>query len=281
MIRLPKLQVVLFTLIFMISIPISSFGVDGQRKLTQPVPPATFPIVLNQPGSYVLTSNLVVTDQNTIAIEITVNNVTIDLNGFTIQGPNAGTGHGIFADNQYNITIRNGRVWGFGNMGIWLDCDLSDPSIRGAGHLIEWIQVMNNATAGIVIHGGIVRNCVVNNNSGGGAIVAVNSIVTQCTTNNNGAAGIRVTNSIVTRCTANYNYGQGIDTDSNIEGDANTRIEGNNVRNNSIWGIFLWGENDYAIRNTGSENGPDPSYNFFAITGNYMPITGDNANYGF
>ena len=93
-------------LIWALAIPFSSYGVDGQIKLTQPVAPDTFPIVINKAGSYVLTSNLVVTDPATNAITIEVNDVTLDLKGHTIQGPNAGhiSSVGIYAQNRYNST---------------------------------------------------------------------------------------------------------------------------------------------------------------------------------
>src|SRR5574340_955829 len=47
-----------------------------------------FPVSINLPGIYKLSSNLVVPNQNTTAIQINVDNVTIDLNGFAILGPN-------------------------------------------------------------------------------------------------------------------------------------------------------------------------------------------------
>jgi hypothetical protein len=46
-----------------------------------------FPIVICQPGSYRLSGNLTVPDANTTAIQITANDVAIDLNGFSISGP--------------------------------------------------------------------------------------------------------------------------------------------------------------------------------------------------
>ena len=42
-----------------------------------------FPVTISQPGSYKLSSNLTVPDADTTAIQITSNNVTLDLNGFT------------------------------------------------------------------------------------------------------------------------------------------------------------------------------------------------------
>jgi hypothetical protein len=46
-----------------------------------------FPVTISRPGSYRLSGNLDVANPDTTAIEITANNVTLDLNGFTIQGP--------------------------------------------------------------------------------------------------------------------------------------------------------------------------------------------------
>ena len=134
---LSKIQAVLFTVILMVSIPISSHGIDGQRKLTQPIPPATFPIEINQSGNYVSTSNSVATDSDVNAITILVNDVTLNLNGHMMQGPNTGSGNGlrICTLDCYSITIKNGRIWGFGNRGTYLDIFEND-SRRGAGYII-------------------------------------------------------------------------------------------------------------------------------------------------
>ena len=153
-----KIQGVFFTLILLAFIPISAFGVDGQRKLTQPVPPASFPIVINTKGSYVLTSNLVMSaDQpDTNAIEITANDVTLDLNGHMIQGPNTGSGDGcgVYGYDRHTITIKNGRVWGFRDLGINLNAAPEHFSREGGGHMIQDIQAMNNAGGSIRIWGG-------------------------------------------------------------------------------------------------------------------------------
>lgn len=293
---LSKIQAAIITLIFMICMPISSRAVDGQRKLTQPVLPATFPIIINQAGSYVLTSNLVVTAPNLNAIEITVNDVTIDLNGHKIQGPNTGSGigNGIYAYEKYSITVKNGRIWGFGNAGIRLSSPSNHPSFYGAGHMISYVQTLNNQILGIVIDGGIISNCAANNNKGG--IFATNCTINNCTVNNNIEIGINATLCNVTQCTANKNGEHGIysnisnisDCTANENGNSGirdfqrSRIVGNNVRHNA-YGIYLEGPSGYAIKNVGSNN---TSQNFFdAQSGtpgtNHMPIVGDNANYGW
>ena len=78
-----KIQLALWALLFMVAIPISAYGVDGQIKIAQTAG-TTFPITINEPGSYVLTSNLIVATGN--AININADNVTLDLNGHTIHG---------------------------------------------------------------------------------------------------------------------------------------------------------------------------------------------------
>ena len=283
----------------MLSIPISAFGVDAQIKLTQPVPPEGFPILINQAGSYVLTSNISLEDPNLNAIEITVNDVTLDLNGHKIQGPNteSGNGFGIYAANRYSITVKNGRIWGFGQRGIFLSSGTAgEPSKKGAGHIIEHVQAMNNTLGGIYIAAGLVRNCTANNNGApgsttSGGIYAENSTITNCTANNNTGEGIAVINSTVTQCTANYNY-YGIhslnsiiknctssyNSASGIWGNGDCYIVGNNLRYNVGYGLLLFSGGDFAIRNVASDNGQG---NFYTQSGNYLPTTGDNANYGF
>ena len=298
-IAFPKNHILYFILILLVSIPITTYAVDGQRKLTQPVPPATFPIVINQAGSYVLTSNLVVTDPNLNAIEITVNDVTLDLNGHKIQGPSTGSGNGngIYALESYSITIKNGRIWGFGQYGVWL-YSFGGPTEKGAGHIIENIQAMNNHWGGIYAAASLITDCIINNNGnptgGGFGIHAFHSTISRCTANNNFGMGLNVEYSTVTQCTANYNGSSGIGcyysiitncTASNnsydgIGGGQRSYIVENNLRDNGRYGLNLNDPNTYAfaVRNVASGNG---SGNFYAMSGNYMPLTGDNANYGF
>src|SRR2546428_10232429 len=64
--------------------------IDQNRALAGGVTPGDapgFPVTLSVAGSYRLSGNLTVPDANTSAIQVTADNVTIDLNGFTILGP--------------------------------------------------------------------------------------------------------------------------------------------------------------------------------------------------
>lgn len=88
---------------------------------------AGFPITISAPGSYRLTSNLVV-PAGVDAIQVSVDNVTIDLNGFSIKGPGTCGGqtgsmtctalvtHGVApaVSNIQRTTVQNGTVGGFG-----------------------------------------------------------------------------------------------------------------------------------------------------------------------
>ena len=93
--------------------PKIALAYDGRTELSSA---DEVPIVISQPGSYVLTSNLSVTMVDIQAIIVICNDVTIDLNGFTISGPNSTEnlyGCGIFAVGRETVTIQNGKIWGF------------------------------------------------------------------------------------------------------------------------------------------------------------------------
>lgn len=86
-----------------------------------------FPVTISQPGSYRLMSNLTVSDPALTAIDVIANDVTIDLNGFVIQGPVScsggspaaitctpySTGTGVRIPNAEFVAVRNGAIKGF------------------------------------------------------------------------------------------------------------------------------------------------------------------------
>src|ERR1035437_7780338 len=73
---------------------------------------SSLPYTISTPGSYYLTSSFIVNSGS--AITITANQVTLDLNGFTLSSTEATpTGAGILlAGGNSDITIRNGHIKG-------------------------------------------------------------------------------------------------------------------------------------------------------------------------
>jgi len=139
-----------------------------------------YPVTISQPGSYVLSSNLVISDVNQTVILVSADQVSIDLNGFAIIRstcigaisscrPTTGTGTGIDVDDinsRSGLTIQNGNIVGMGLNGLRL----------GSASRVRNVRVRWNRLNGI---------------AGQNAIHVMDSISA-----GNGGKGIRVTNSL-------------------------------------------------------------------------------------
>lgn len=173
----------LLTLFALLTAP--AFAVDGVVLINQSIAMAGdvapgdtpgFPVTISVPGSYRLSGNLVVPDLNTTAILITTSNVRLDLNGFSILGPNvcaatsvastcgSGTGIGIndnAAGAARSVSVSNGVISGLGNAGIYLN---------GSGDVVEKVRTSANGSAGIVLVGDAttVSSCTAYANGGVG-----------------------------------------------------------------------------------------------------------------
>jgi hypothetical protein len=160
-----------------------------------------FPVQINTPGSYKLTSNLTV-PANAPGIEIRANNVHLDLNGFTISGPVtcdwAGNGSGVQCsqaaqpnDVVYGIqvlgwggSIRNGSIRGFAGDGVRLnsgavledlqiESNVGDAILAGFGtgarpSRISRVQLWHNLGHGIHSRAALIEGAVVWHNHGNG-----------------------------------------------------------------------------------------------------------------
>jgi hypothetical protein len=180
-----------------------------------------FPIIICQSGSYRLSGNLTVPDANTTAINMTADNVSLDLNGFAILGPanctpgtfpvqcsTTGFGDGI-ASFRNNISVSNGTISGMGAAGIRL---------LGFGGRIDGLRVENNAgvnSSSLSSLGGGVH-CIANCDqydpeAVAGGIIAVNANISNCKAMANAQHGIYVLGSgMADRNTVSYNGGFGI-----------------------------------------------------------------------
>lgn len=215
--------------------------IDQNRALAGGVTPGDtpgFPVVINQPGIYKLSSNLVVPNENTTAILINVDNVSIDLNGFAILGPNdcptdtvhvaqpctrPGTGMGIDAGTGTplvvnNTRISNGTIDGMGNIGIFANVNAR----------IERMNITNNGSNGINTFGGMVVDTLVRGN---------------------GDTGILTTGAIITGSRSLFNRGYGIRTQSG------SILSGNIVSTNLLHGLVLTSNTRYFDNVIDNNNG--------------------------
>lgn len=157
--------------------PISASASDGILELNAacvvagcfPGDTPSLPIQITSSGSYQLTSNLRTSSADQTIIVISSDNVTLDLGGFTIDGPNfclnprtspctrSGNGIGIeVTPGSEHITIRNGHINGTGASGIQFTGGPSlihDLTVEHAGG--DCIQV----GFGAHVHGNSVRRC--------------------------------------------------------------------------------------------------------------------------
>ena len=159
-----------------------------------------FPYVISEPGSYILSGNLTVPDENTTAILVQADHVTLDLNGFAIIGPvrcteengsvscsPRGTGIGVnFAPSVLATVVRNGSVRGMGFIGV-----------RISSGRVEGIRALENGNIGIVMGGGIVSGCLAQSNGSAGMFLGSGIVVEHSIALFNAADGIAMTKGVV------------------------------------------------------------------------------------
>ena len=246
-----KILLVMLTLLFVVAMSFSAYGADGQIKITQP---DSFPVVIDQPGSYVLTSNITLsTDANGIVID--ASNVTLDLNGHAIIGPGgSGSGNGIYAYSRHNITIKNGTVRDFGGSGIYFAGFY--PPTNLPNFRVEDITAIHNGGHGIEASRSTITNCTVRYNGNYG-IGGFYSTITNCTATHNGSHGIDACDSTITNCTANSNDFWGINAEdstvigctANVNGNKSKPPNGDGEMGGGIYANFCTITNCTANRN--------------------------------
>jgi hypothetical protein len=161
-----------------------AYAVDGVVLINQSTVLAAggFPYTIKQSGSYRLSGPLTTPDINTSAIVITADNVTLDLNGFSIVGPavcggipvscsSTGTVIAVDGGSSRGTAVLNGVIQGMGNTVISL----------GDGGRIEKMRIIGNVGGISIGHAGVVTdNTVMFNLTGGigvtGATVTGNTV---------------------------------------------------------------------------------------------------------
>lgn len=232
-----------------------------QRTLTELAPRqpiSEVPITISEPGSYYLTGNLTVTDPDgslTAAININSSDVTLDLNGFTLSGPNTvNFGLRIVGTPQAprrNIRIHSGNLHGFSS-GIF------------ASHLIngqfENLVIQQSSSSGVILSGTnrgsrFWRCTIIDSGSwglslsaSGSASVLSGTRVEECVIAGNIQRGISIVSTngaliedtLIQNSVIAANSGSGLQmeagTDSLIRG---TQVRGSTLHGNSSRGVNL------------------------------------------
>jgi parallel beta-helix repeat protein len=276
------LAAVLLAAATMVGFAATAGAVDGTIEINQAKVLAAgghFPYVISNPGSYRLTGNLT-PPINVDAIDVSVSNVTIDLNGFSISSL-SGSAVGINASAAGEVTVENGTVGGFGGVGVELGgfsivrkvrADENGTGIQGGPYtVVEGCEVNFSLSAtGAGISCG--PDCAISGNTANGhggngdgidcAGTGEGCVISGNTTSGNGKVGINCLGDgcVISGNTAIGNTGVGLrcggsgclisgntsvgNSGGGIQGDASTGYGGNVLKNtNNLFGGTSLGHN--------------------------------------
>lgn len=183
---------------------------------------------ITQPGSYYLTENILV-EADKSGIVIASPNVTLDLNGFTIQGAQ-GSLDGVFVHIAcHNAAVRNGTIRNCGGDGL----DAFEVHVLNLA--VEDLRVMGCGGHGIATaQRSLVRRCHVQNSGLSGVLARAGTRVTECIAAENAQDGFRLHSiSTLSDSTACFNGQWG------IRGDDDVRIERCHLNTNTGGGISV------------------------------------------
>ncbi|MHC4463985.1 MAG: NosD domain-containing protein [Planctomycetota bacterium] len=245
-----------------------------------PTPTSTF--VVSEPGSYYLTGDR---HASGTGIRIDANDVTIDLMGYALIGPDTFGSDGIamedvlFEGTRRNVEIRNGTVRDF-SKGI--------NSLGGTGLRVVNVRLVSNGY-GVRLWGSghLVKDCTAIDNGDDGIRVANDCIVTGNVINGNGSAlttegvGCTITGNTafgnmggfwVDRCTVTGNTlvqnWTGINANQSI-------VSGNTLIGNAFGGILVDGDCTVTANNC-DRNGVDQASAGIWVSGSGNRVEANN-----
>ncbi len=281
------------------------------------VPIDHVPFTISTPGSYFLIKS-VTGPANTIGNGITIasDDVTLDLNGFSVTGTGAdghnnyGFGINVSLNPSHNIVIRNGvvRDWNYGVVGDGAHQSRIE-GVRALNNKLDGIRggpdttitdssAASNGEYGIVSFGGTVRHSEVDGNTKAGIFVTDNSVVKDNSAHNGLGDGIAVANNATVEGNSVVaNGGQGIVSsgdfdaikDNLVKASAtngifvlnSSSVEGNTVVGNNTSAGGFSGILVAGTRNTIAANhAPKNLINDILVTGNLNLVRGNSTNHG-
>lgn len=173
--------------------PASTMKTLDEVEARIPIAGSTTPvgtIVINEPGSYYLTGDRICSGYG---IYIDSDNVTLDLNGYSLIGPGIletdPSAFGIFIYPQINVEVRNGTVTNFKADGV---CQYYGEGGGAEGIRILNIRSIRNGSEGIRLDGkgNLIDGCTVQGNGDHGIVMV--------------SSGSRASNNVVS---LNYKHG--------------------------------------------------------------------------
>jgi parallel beta-helix repeat protein len=284
------------TALFLSTCLLAPTAAFAQGNLTPPGPPGptmktldqieprtsigTLPFKISKSGSYAVTGDLTGT-AGKAGITIAADDVTLDLNGFSLIGV-AGSLAGIDLEGaRRNVVVRNGTVRAWGEKGLALS--------GAASSQIEQVRSLLNGAAGLHLgESGRAHSCIASDNGGFGIEVGSGTTVSQCVASGNLDGGIKAGSGCAIRdCMVVSNDSHGLQVASacviegnlsrlngqatagaglNATGDAN-RIENNHLLGNGI-GLLISGSGNTVANNTVKGN----LTNYQITAGNQLQI---------
>jgi len=186
---------------------------------------AGYPATLSRAGRYKLTGNLTV-PAGQIGIQVTENDVTVDLNGFTIRSASPGQpGIGVFGvpTDANRLRLMNGTITGFGDFGV-----SNRQSFGAESAIIENMRIVANRAGIFIGPGAQIRDSTLANSEGSNISCVKNCLIEGNVIARAGGAGIAMTGGKVLGNVIVANTLWGLAADVTPIGFGNNILVGNN-----------------------------------------------------
>jgi len=169
-----------------------------------PIHQSDLPLTITVDGSYYLVENVSANQNGADMITVLANYVSIDLNGFTVNG----TGPGAVASECIQIesdvrtfTLTNGTIRGCGGYGVYSNFPF------GLTVTVDGVHVNQNGQGGMIFTNGtygVISRSVAKSNGTTGIFLSEGTL-TECAAFSNGATGLQLQRGIISGCTARLN----------------------------------------------------------------------------